>query len=114
MAITVTDLLAPNTGYTPTATTIAAAGDDTIDASNLKDDKLLIMIKNGTTDTEATVTISAGAGSESTQGDLAVAVAASATKVLTVEGARFKDADGDITIEVADGECDVYAMELPY
>ena len=114
MAITITDMVAPNTAYTPSATTVAAAGSDTIDASNLKDHSLLIMIENGTTDTEATVTIAAGAGSESTLGALAVTVAASATKVVTLEGARFKDADGDISVAVASADCNISAIELPY
>lgn len=113
-ALTLTDMLAPNTGYNITANAITTGQADTIDISSAKDQSLAILIVNGST-VAGTATISAGVGSESSQGALALTLPASGNVATTIESARFKNADGAITITVAGATSgSIYAMELPY
>jgi len=113
-ALTITDMLAPNTGYNLTANAITTDQEDTLDLSSIKDENFAVLIVNGST-VAGTVTFSAGVGSESTLGDLEVTLPASGNVALTMEGARFKDADGDVTVVVAGATSGkIYAMELPY
>jgi len=78
---------------------IDIANDHEIDISSVKDEKLAIFIE--TLDTKAaTFTIKAGTGPQSSLGDLTVTTGAAGLKVLDLESARFKDADGLILIDV--------------
>lgn len=114
-ALTITDVLAPNTGYAVTLNSVTLAQDDTLDLTNIKDNNFVVLVQNSTTN-PGTVTVSAGIGSESSLGDLAVAVPASGNVAFTMEGARFKDIDGDVTVNVTGTGFagTIAAVELPY
>ena len=65
-------------------------------------DKYVLHVEN-TDAAPATITLKAGAFSGSS-GDLSVAVAQNETTAIVVEGARFKNADGNVTVEITDAD----------
>ena len=74
-----------------------------IDMNGVSAEKLLIHVKN-TEGTTNTVTINSGIYSRSALGDLVVTVAAtSGEQGIVIETARFKDADGYITLDYESG-----------
>jgi hypothetical protein len=112
--LTVTDMLTYNTGYNITENTLTTDQADTLDISDVKDEKFVVLIANGST-TEGTATFAAGAYGDASVGDLEVTVPASGNVAVTLESARFKDSDGALGVTVSGATSGtIYAMELPY
>ena len=78
---------------------IDAVNDHEIDISNISSDKIILSLENTNTVLH-TYTILAGNGSESVQGDLVITSSAIQTQNVALESARFKQADGNIYIDV--------------
>jgi hypothetical protein len=88
-----------NTGVAITKDAIDIANDHEIDIKSFKDSKLALFIE--TLDTKAAVfTVKKGTGPQSILGDLTITTGAAGLRVLDVESARFKDADGKILIDI--------------
>lgn len=98
--ITVAELTAYQTAGTVTADAVDTTNEHFIDISGVKDEKLLIRLYGGT-GAGFTATFKAGDYPAGAAGDLDVAVAASAIKVICLESARFKDDDEYILIDAA-------------
>ena len=99
--VSVAELTAYQSAGTVTADAVDASNNHFIDITGLKDEKLLIRLYGGTGD-GFTATFKAGdmpVGAAA--GDLEVAVAAAATKVICLESARFKDDDEYILIDAS-------------
>lgn len=97
-AIAITDAT-PNGGVTqPAGTAIAPANGGTI--ANAGDTARLLIRVTNTNGTQRTVTVKAGVHLRKGIGDLAVIVpATTGDKLLVVESARFKQADGSIWLD---------------
>lgn len=114
-AITVAEMAKFNTAYAVTGVASNAGASHTIDISNIKSDKLQILIDNTST-AEGVVTFADGGFfSEDGQGDLAVTVAASTDVVIALESARFKASNGTVALAVTGSGFTsmIYASELP-
>lgn len=85
---------------TVTADAVDLSNDHFIDLDGVKDQSLCIRLYGGSA-AGFTATFKAGDYSDALVGDLDVAVAASTTKVITLESARFKDSDEYILIDTA-------------
>ena len=96
-----------------TADAFDIANDHEIAINDVKDEKLTILIQ--TLDTEpATFTVVAGIGQSAGQGNLTLSTVAAGIHAICVESARFKDANGDILINIAstDGATgNIYALK---
>jgi hypothetical protein len=91
-----------NTSNTATATAIDIANDHYIDLSGVADHNLTILLQPTNTAT-LTTTIKAGVGQALGQGDITIATAAAGLRAITIDSARFKDADGYILIDLVAG-----------
>lgn len=98
--VTVASLTAYNTEGAVTADAVDVSNEHFIDITGKKDEKLLIRFYGGSGD-GFTATIKAGDYPAGAIGDLTVAVAASAIKIICLESARFKDSDEYILIDAA-------------
>lgn len=114
-SVTNTSLKFNTAGDMPTAVAVNAADGAVIDFSNCEDGRILIILENAST-AEKTATIKAG---DSIQGvsDLAVKIAASGKKIITVESGRFMNVSGAnrgcVVITGTDANVKVAAIELP-
>jgi len=99
--VTVTELLKYNTGYVGVGDAIDLTNDHSIDVSDIKDENLLIVIENATTETGTATIVASAAYSEYTQGDLVLAIGASETMTVALESSRFKTAAGLVLIDMA-------------
>jgi hypothetical protein len=95
-----------------TADAIDISNDHEIAINEVKDEKLTVLIQ--TLDTKAaTFTFKAGIGQSAGQGDLVVSTAAAGLRAVCLESARFKDANGDILIDIvstAGATGNIYAL----
>lgn len=99
--VSVAKLTAYQTAGAVTADAVDVTNNHFIDITDLKDEKLLIRLYGGTGD-GFTATFKAGDMPVGAAiGDLDVAVAAAAVKVICLESARFKDDDEYILIDAA-------------
>lgn len=98
--VSVTELTAYQTAGTVTADAVDVTNEHFIDISGIPDEKLLIRLYGGT-GAGFTATFKAGDYPAGGIGDLDVAVAANAIKVISLESARFKDDDEYILIDAA-------------
>jgi ribosomal protein S11 len=98
--ITVAELTAYNTAASVTADAVDTSNNHFVDITDLKDEKLLIRLYGGTGD-GFTAAFKAGDYPAGGIGDLSVAVAAAATKIICVESGRFKDDDEYILIDAS-------------
>ena len=98
--VAIASLTAYNTEGTVTADAVDVSNEHFIDVSGYKDEKLLIRFYGGS-GAGFTATIKAGDYPAGAIGDLSVAVAASAIKIICLESARFKDSDEYILIDAA-------------
>lgn len=98
--VSVAELTAYQSAGTVTADAVDVTNEHFIDITGLKDEKLLIRLYGGTGD-GFTATFKAGDFPAGAVGDLDVAVAANAIKVICLESSRFKDADEYILIDAA-------------
>ena len=98
--VTIASLTAYNTEGAVTADAVDVSNEHFIDITGKKDEKLLIRFYGGSGD-GFTATIKAGDYPAGAIGDLTVAVAASAIKIICLESARFKDSDEYILIDAA-------------
>lgn len=91
-----------NSSNTLTATAIDIANDHYIDLSGVADQNLTILL--ATTNTAIlTTTINSGTGQAAGQGDITIATTAAGIRAITIDSARFKDADNYITIDLVAG-----------
>lgn len=100
-AITV-DALTESTSATPTSTTIDATNSHVIPATAQVGETVLRI--NNTTASTKIVTIKAGANPPAVAaglGDLAISLAQNVTGVVTLDTARFLQADGTVNVDVA-------------
>lgn len=112
-AVTVQSLSAFNTSGVVTKDALDATDEHSIDVSGVKTSNLAIFIETSTTDA-LSVAIKAGDFSDNGIGDLTVTSAAAQTQVMVLEGARFKDEDELVLIDVTGtGAGYIYAVELP-
>jgi len=95
-----TELTAYQTTGTVTADAVNVSDNHYLDVTGIKDEKLLFRLYGGT-GAGFTATFKAGDFPAGAVGDLDVAVAASAIKVICLESARFKDDDEYILIDCA-------------
>lgn len=98
--ISVASLTAYQSAGTVTADAVDVSNEHFIDVTNTKDEKLLIRLYGGTGD-GFTATFKAGDFPAGGIGDLDVAVAAAAIKIICLESSRFKDDDEYILIDCA-------------
>lgn len=98
--ITVAELTAYQTAGSVTADAVDVTNEHFINITGLKDEKILIRLYGGSGD-GFTATFKAGDYPAGALGDLDVAVAAAAIKVICLESARFKDADEYVLIDAA-------------
>ena len=99
-AITAAKLTAYQTAGSVTADAVDVTNEHYLDVSGIKDEKLLFRLYGGTGD-GFTATFKAGDFPAGAVGDLEVEVAASATKIICLESARFKDDDEYILIDAS-------------
>lgn len=88
------------TAVAVTADAVDTTNEHFINISGYKDEKLMIRLYGGT-GAGFTATFKAGDFPSGGIGDLSVAVAANATKIICLESARFKDDDEYILIDAA-------------
>jgi hypothetical protein len=89
-----------NGSATITKDAIDITNDHSIDVSDIKDQNLRIFIE--TTSTAAAIfSVKAGDFSGASVGDLDISTADSATRVVQIESARFKDSDELVLIDIA-------------
>jgi hypothetical protein len=98
--VTVAELSNYNTAGAVTADAVDVTNEHFIDITTLQDEGLLIRLYGGTGD-GFTATFKAGDFPSGAIGDLDVAVAATETKIICLESARFKDSDEYILIDAA-------------
>lgn len=98
--ISAAELTAYQTAGTVTADAVDVTNEHFLDISGLKDEKLLFRLYGGTGD-GFTATFKAGDYPQAAEGDLDVAVASGATKIVALESVRFKDDDEYILIDAA-------------
>ena len=98
--VSIASLTAYNTAGTVTADAVDVTAEHFINIKNYKDEKLLIRLYGGS-GAGFTATIKAGVYPAGAIGDLSVAVAATAIKIICLESARFKNSDGYILIDAA-------------
>ena len=96
--ISIASLTAYNTSGAVTADAVDVTNEHVIDITGKKDEKLLIRLYGGTGD-GFTAVFKAGDFPAGALGDLTIAVAAAATKIVCLESARFKDDDEYILID---------------
>jgi hypothetical protein len=96
--ITVAELSAYQTAGAVTADAVDTTNNHFVDMTGLKDEKVLIRLYGGT-GAGFTAAFKAGDYPAGGIGDLSVAVAAAAIKVICLESARFKDDDEYILID---------------
>ena len=92
------------------AATAISAGDTAVIAAVGRTDKLLIQVTNTTN--EKDVTVHAGVGPRAALGDLVVEFGASETRFISVESARFAQANGTVRVTM-EGAGSVRAVRLP-
>lgn len=112
-AVTVCSLTTWNSEATITKDAIDISNDHSIDVSNVKDKNLTVFIET-TSSAAAVFTIKAGDFSSASQGDKTISTSSSATVVIQLETARFKDSDGLILIDIestAGVTGNIYAVE---
>ena len=115
-SITVTKLKR-NTAFAVPATAAVNASDGAeIDLSGISDERLLIILENGSTSAEKTATIKMGNGIAGVS-DLAVTLAASEKKCIVIESSKFKNVSGasagKMIISGTDTNVKVAAVYLP-
>ena len=98
-AVTIASPSRNSSATTITKDAFDIANGHSIDISSVQDEDLTIFIETSDT-TAATFTVNAGNGILSNQGDLTATTGAAQTIALDLESARFKDADGLITIDI--------------
>lgn len=98
--VSIASLTAYNTAGTVTADAVDVSNEHFIDVSGYKDEKLLIRLYGGSA-AGFTAVFKAGDYPSGGIGDLTVAVAASAIKIVCLESARFKDSDEYILIDAS-------------
>lgn len=87
-----------------TATTLtgeAYAATITIDASDLKDERTAILFNTTTAEADVKATIAAGSLGDSSVGNLEVDIASVGYVAVSLESARFKNADGNYVITLS-------------
>lgn len=92
------------------AATAISAGDTAVIAAVGRTDKLLIQVTN-TTD-KKNVTIEAGVGPRAALGDLVLEFGATETRFISIESARFAQANGTVRVTM-EGAGSVRAIRLP-
>lgn len=92
-----------------TATAISA-GDTAVIAAVGRTDKLLIEVVNTTN--AKTATIKAGVGPRAALGDLVLSFGATETRFISIESARFAQANGTVRVTM-EGAGTVRAVRLP-
>ena len=92
------------------AATAISAGDTAVIAAVGRTDKLLIQVTN-TTD-KKDVTIEAGVGPRAALGDLVLEFGATETRFISIESARFAQANGTVRVTM-EGAGTVRAIRLP-
>jgi len=98
--VAVTELTAYQTAGAVTADAVDTSNNHFVDIDGYKDEKLLIRMYGGS-GAGFTATFKAGDFPAGGIGDLEVEVAAAATKVISLESARFKDDDAYILIDAS-------------
>ena len=98
--VTISNGLLYNTKYAVTEDALDVSNGHSIDISGYKDDKVVIVIRATTVTGNSVLTFESGDKSASGQGDLDIAFAGSVTSTqqVSLESARFKDADEHIII----------------
>lgn len=89
-----------NSAGAVTADAVDTTENHFIDVEDVKDQNLIVRLYGGSGD-GFTATFKAGDFSDASIGDLEVEVAAAATKVISLESARFKDSDEYILIDAS-------------
>lgn len=92
------------------AATAISAGDTAVIAAVGRTDKLLIEVTNTTAAKD--VTIEAGVGPRAALGDLVLAFGATETRFISIESARFVQANGTVRVTM-EGAGSVRAVRLP-
>ncbi len=92
------------------AATAISAGDTAVVAAIGRTDKLLIEVVNTTTG--KTVTVEAGVGPRAALGDLVQTFGATERRHISIESARFAQADGTVRVTM-EGAGTVRALRLP-
>lgn len=92
------------------AATAISAGDTAVIAAVGRTDKLLIEVVNTTA--EKDVTIKAGVGPRAALGDLVLEFGATERRHISIESARFAQADGTVRVTM-EGAGTVRAIRLP-
>ena len=92
------------------AATAISAGNTAVVAAVGRTDKLLLEVVNTTED--KTVTIHAGVGPRAALGDLVLTFGATETRFISIESARFAQADGSVRVTM-EGAGSVRAVRLP-
>lgn len=87
-----------NSAGTVTADAVDTTDGNYLDVNDVKDGNVVFRLYGGTGD-GFTAVFKAGDFSDASIGDLSIAVAAAAIKVVTIESARFKDSDEYILID---------------
>lgn len=98
--VSVASLTAYQTAGTVTADAVDTTNNHYIDVTNKRDERLLVRLYGGT-GAGFTAAFKAGDYPAGGIGDLSVAVAANAIKVICLESARFKDDDEYILIDAS-------------
>lgn len=111
--IAITSLGTYNTSGAVTADGVELTDGNYLDLADINSNKLLVVFHGA--GASMTATFNAGTYSDSAIGDLVVTVGATAVVAIVVESARFKDADGYITIDCAGTSATgtIEAIELP-
>lgn len=92
------------------AATAISASDTAVIAAVGRTDKLLIQVTNTTA--AKNVTVAAGVGPRAALGDLVVKFGASETRFISIESARFVQANGTVRVTM-EGAGSVRAVRLP-
>ncbi len=92
------------------AATAISAGDTAVIAAVGRTDKLLIEVVNTTGSKD--VTIKAGVGPRAALGDLVLEFGATETRFISIESARFAQANGTVRVTM-EGAGSVRAVRLP-
>jgi len=92
------------------AATTISAGDTAVIAAVGRTDKLLIEVVNTTASKD--VTIKAGVGPRAALGDLVLEFDATETRFISIESARFAQANGTVRVTM-EGAGSVRAVRLP-
>lgn len=92
------------------AATSISAGDTAVIAAVGRTDKLLIEVVNTTA--AKTATIKAGVGPRAALGDLVLSFGATETRFISIESARFAQANGTVRVTM-EGAGTVRAIRLP-